>query len=244
MDALVALFQREVAAFFNTLVAYLVVGVFLVGVGLFFWIFPGNILDTGAATLDALFAFGPWFMLFLIPAITMRSFAEEFRTGTWEWLVTRPVRSWQILLGKYAAAVFLVKISVLPTLIFFATTYYLAQPTGGVDTGAIIGAYIGLICIGAVFAAVGLFASTLTDNQIVAFVLGVFLCFILYAAFDLLAELPVFGTYNEAVMLLGLQEHYRSISRGVVDTRDALYFLSVIFLFLSYSQLALTLRRT
>ena len=244
MEALLALFQREVASFFNSLVAYLVVTVFLVGVGLFFWIFPGNILDTGAASLDALFVFGPWFMLLLIPAITMRAFSEEFRTGTWEWLVTRPVRSWQILLGKFAAAVFLVKVSVLPTLLFFASVYYLAQPTGGVDTGAIIGAYIGLVGIGAVFAAIGLFASTLTENQIVAFVLGVFLCFFLYAGFDLLAELPVFGAYNELVLLIGLQEHYRSISRGVVDTRDVVYFLSVIGLFLAYSQLVLTLRRT
>jgi len=244
LDALLAIFQREVAAFFNTLVAYLVIGVFLVGVGLFFWIFPNNLLDTGAATMEPLFVIGPWFMLFLIPAITMRSFADEFRSGTWEWLVTRPVHSWQILIGKYFAAAFLVKLSVLPTLLFFFSVYYLAQPVGGVDTGAIIGAYIGMIFVGTVFAAVGLFASTLTDNQIIAFVLGVFLCFFLYAAFDLLAELAIFGSINDSILLLGLQEHYRSISRGVVDTRDIIYFFSVIVLFLSFSQLSLALRRT
>lgn len=226
------IFQKEVSAFFNSIIAYLVICVFLIGVGLFFWVFPDNILETRAAELSSLFGIAPWFFLFLIPAITMRSFAEEFKLGTFEILSTKPVTEWQILLGKYFAAVFLVIFSLLPTLFYYATVYYLAKPTGNLDNGAIIGAYLGLLAIGIVFCAIGIFSSCLTDSQIVAFIIGVFLSFFIYTAFDFLAELKVFEEYNHFILQLGMLEHYRSISRGVVDSRDLTYFASVIVFFL------------
>jgi len=224
--------RREVAAFFNSLIAYLVIGVFLTGVGLFFWVFDGSVLDSGYASLDVLFSFAPWFYLFLIPAITMRSFAEEFKSGTIELLATKPLTDWQIIIGKYLAAVLLVGFALLPTLVYYITIYGIGSPPGNIDTGATIGAYLGLYGIGAVFAAIGLFASSLTNNQVIAFIIGVFLCFFLYAAFDFLSDLDWFGSLNDVILKLGINEHYRSISRGVVDSRDVLYYLSLIFAFL------------
>jgi ABC-2 type transport system permease protein len=227
MQGTLVILTKEIASFFNSLIAYLVMSVFLVGLGLFFWVFPGNILETGAAEMNTLFSLAPWFYLFLIPAITMRSFAEEFKTGTIEFLATKPLTDWQIILGKYLAAVFLVAVALLPTLLYYITIYYLGNPVGNLDHGATWGAYLGLLGVGAVFAAIGLWASSLTENQIVAFIIGVFLSFMMYAAFDFLAELPVFGSYNEIIIKIGIQEHYRSISRGVVDSRDVIYYFSL-----------------
>lgn len=237
------IFHKEVSAFFNSLIAYIVVVVFLAGNGLFFWIFPDNILETGAAQADVLFAMAPWLFLFLVPAITMRAFAEEFKTGTYEFLATKPLDDRRLVAGKYLAAVALIFFSVLPTLAYIAAIYWLADPVGGIDLGAIGGAYLGLLAVGAVFAAIGIFCSSLTDNQIVAFILAAFLCFFVYAAFDLLAELPFFTDYNHFVLLLGLQEHYRSISRGVVDSRDVFYFVALVVFFLLLTQAMLERRR-
>lgn len=231
MNAVFTIFRREVAAFFDSLIAYIVYAVFLTGVGLFFWVFAGNVLSAKTAEMETLFAMGPWFFLFLIPAITMRTFAEEFKTGTIEFLSTKPVTDLQILLGKYLAAVFLVLVSLLPTLLSYWSLQDLSQ--GKVDSGATWGAYLGLFGIGCVFSAIGVFSSTLSSNQIVAFVLGVFLCFTLYTVFDFVAELNFWGTWRDTVLQLGVAEHYRSISRGVVDTRDVVYYLSVITLFLA-----------
>lgn len=237
------LLRKEVAAFFNSLIAYLVISVFLVGVGLFFWVFGANVLDNGYASLGVLFEMAPWFYLFLVPAITMRSLAEEFKQGTIEFLATKPLTDWQIVLGKYLAAVVLVLFALLPTLVYFVSVFYLASPTGNVDTGAIAGSYLGLFGIGCVFAAIGLFASALTDNQIVAFVLGAFLCFVFYAAFDFLAELPGLRAYSHVILKLGINEHYGSISRGVVDSRDVVYYLSLIGGFLLLSKTLLSTRK-
>jgi ABC-2 type transport system permease protein len=243
MKIVFLIFHKEVSAFFNSLIAYIVVVVFLAGNGLFFWIFPDNILETGAAQADVLFAMAPWLFLFLAPAVTMRAFAEEFKTGTFEFMATKPLDDRQLILGKYLAAVALIFLAVVPTLVYIAAIYLLADPVGAIDLGAIAGAYLGLIGVGAVFAAIGIFASSLTDNQIVAFLTAAFVCFFVYAAFDLLAELPFFINYNHFILLLGLQEHYRSISRGVVDTRDVLYFLSLIVFFLLLTQALLDRRR-
>lgn len=217
--------------------------VFLVGTGLFFWIFSGNILESGLAQMDTLFEFAPWFFLFLVPALTMRSFSEEFKTGTIEFIATKPVTDWQILLGKYLASVALVIFALLPTLVYVLTIYWYAAPAGNIDTGGIVGAYLGLIGIGAVFAAMGVFASTITENQIVAFVLGTFICFFFFTAFDFLAELPALESFNSLIIQLGIFEHYRSVSRGVVDSRDLLYYLTLIVLFLLYSKAVLTSKK-
>ena len=193
MRNILTILGREVAAFFDSLIAYIVIVVFLTGVGLFFWVFAGNVLETQEASLEVLFTMGPWFYLFLIPAITMRSFAEEFKTGTIEMLSTKPVTDWQILLGKYLGAVVLVLLALLPTLIYYLTISDLGMEQGNLDVGATWGAYIGLLGIGAVYCAVGIFASTLTNNQIVAFVAGVFGCFVMFMLFDFLVRTRPLG---------------------------------------------------
>ena len=239
MHSVFTIFRKEVAAFFNSLLGYIVIGVFLIGVGLFFWIFPFNILETGFATMDDLFEFGPYLFLFLVPAITMRAFSEEIKTGTIEFLITKPITEWQLIWGKYLAAVFLVFFSLLPTLIFYLSVYWLGEPVGNLDTGATWGAYIGLFFLGCIFAAIGIFTSSLSDNQIIAFILGVFLCFFFFLAFDFLAGIKVLDTINAFFLKLGIMEHYRSISRGVIDTRDALYFLSAVGIFLIGTRIVL-----
>jgi ABC-2 type transport system permease protein len=237
------IFRKETGVFFNSLIAYVVMSVFLTGNGLFFWIFGDNVLETGAAELSTLFALSPWFFLFLIPAITMRSFAEEIRTGTIDLLFSRPLTRWEILLGKYLSACALVVFSVFPTLIYFATIWYLGNPTGNLDVAASSGAYIGLLFLGFSFASIGIFASTLTTNQILAFILAVFISFITYTGFDFIAELPWLASYNEWIIQFGMIEHFRSISRGVVDSRDLLYFFSLSAIFLLLSDLNLQLKK-
>jgi ABC-2 type transport system permease protein len=243
VQAVFALLRKETASFFNSLIAYVVLGVFLVGSGLFFWVLGGNILESGAAEMDALFNYAPWFFLLLIPAITMRSFAEERRTGTLELLFTRPLTARQLIWGKYLATMVLVCLALLPTLVYMVTVYYLGNPVGNLDVGATIGAYVGLLGIAGAFAAVGLLCSIVTDNQIVAFILAAFASFVLYQGFELAAELPALQGINENILWLGLQHHYQSISRGVVDTRDVLYFASVVVLLLGSAELILDRKR-
>jgi ABC-2 type transport system permease protein len=243
MNGMLVLLRKEVGAFFNSLMGYMVLVVFLVASGLFFWVFPDNLLETGAANLDSLFSIAPFLLLFLVPAITMRAFSEEFKTGTIEYLATKPLRDMQIILGKYLAAVVLVVLSLLPTLVYYASVYYLAEPVGNLDKGTTWGAYLGLLGVGAVFAAIGIWCSTLSDNQIVAFVVAVFFCFFFYTGFDLIADLQLFGALNVFVLQLGVLAHYQSISRGVLDVRDVLYFASVILLFVLLSRAQLAARK-
>jgi ABC-2 type transport system permease protein len=182
--------------------------------------------------------------MFLIPAITMRTLAEETQTGTIELLVTRPVSDWQVIGGKFWACLLLVLFALLPTVLYAVSVYLLGQPKGNMDIGGTLGSYIGLIFLAAAFVAIGIFASSLTNNQIVAFVLATFLCFICYLAFDFLSQLPVFyGRIDDVIQSLGIQYHYNSISRGVLDTRDVVYFLSLIVLFLAAAVLSLGRRK-
>lgn len=240
-----SLFRKEVAAFFSSLIGYIAIIVFLLTCGLFLWVFPDTaILDYGYAGLDNLFALAPWVFTFLIPAITMRSFSEEFRAGTMELLATRPISNWQIIGGKYLAALFLVLCALLPTFTYVITIYQLGAPPGNLDTGAIMGSYIGLFLLGAAFTAIGIFASSLTNNQIVAFLLSVFLCFFCYTAFDYLSKLDLFyAKADSLVEWLGINAHYTAISRGVIDTRDLVYFGSFIALFLLLTRLVLERQR-
>ncbi len=240
-----ALFKKEINGFLYSLIGYVVITVFLLVNGLFLWVFPVefNILDFGYASLESLFITAPFVFLFLIPAITMRSFAEERRSGTIELILTRPLTEMQILLAKYYAGVILVIISLLPTLVYFATVYLLGQPAGNMDTGSTWGSYLGLLMLGACFVAIGLFASSVSDNQIVAFILGVFLCGITYIGFELIASLALFGPFDLFIQSLGLNAHYTSISRGVIDTRDVIYFVSVITVFLILCRISLESRK-
>jgi ABC-2 type transport system permease protein len=237
-----AIFLKEINAFFSSLIGYISVGVFLLTIGLFLWVFPeSNILDYGFATLEQLFAMGPNIFLLLIPAITMRSFAEETQSGTIELLATRPVSDIAIILGKYWACIVLLMMSLVPTLIYYISIYRLGEPVGNIDTGAVIGSYIGLLLIGAAFTAIGLFASATTNNQIVSFVFGLFLCFVMYLGFD---NISAFSFSNDSlIQSFGMNAHYDSLSRGLIDGRDVLYFLSVIAAFLGLTKFQLE-RRT
>lgn len=240
-----SIFRKEINAFFSSLVGYIVVGIFLVAMGLWMWVFPASsILEGGYATLDTLFAMAPMIFLFLIPAVTMRSFAEEKQSGTIELLVTRPLSDWQIVGGKFLACLVLVGFALLPTLLYYITVYQLGETKGNLDSGGIFGSYIGLMFLAGAFVSIGVFASSLTNNQIVAFVLATFLCFFVDLAFDALSRLPVFfGKTDDIVQAIGIQYHYESMSRGVLDTRDIIYFLSVIAVFLAATVLSLGKRR-
>ena len=231
--------KKEFNSFFASPIAYLVIGVFLLINGLFLWVFKDdfNILNAGFADLNNFFFLAPWVFLFLIPAITMKSFADEFNSGTIEILKTRPITNWQIVLGKFAASLLLVIVALLPTLTYVYTVYQLGNPIGNIDFGSTLGSYIGLLLLAATYTSIGLFTSTLSKNQIVAFILGVFITFLLFFGFDALANL--FGENSYTIQQLGINEHFKSISRGVIDTRDIIYFLSVtgFFLFITKTRL-------
>jgi ABC-2 type transport system permease protein len=229
---LIAILKKEFNSFFASPIAYLVIGIFLLTNGLFLFIFNDdfNILNAGFADVTPFFYLTPWIFLFLIPAITMKSFADEFNTGTIELLKTKPVSNWQIVLGKYTASLFLVIIAIIPTFIYVYTVYKLGNPIGNIDFGSTIGSYIGLLFLASTYTSIGLFTSTLSKNQIIAFILGVFITFFLFFGFDAIAT--SFGNSSLTIKNLGINEHFKSISRGVIDTRDLIYFLSVTIFFL------------
>jgi len=224
---------KEVRSFLSSLIAYVVIAVFLLAIGLFMWIYPStNALDYGTAGLDTLFMMAPWVFIFLISAITMRSFAEEKKSGTIELLSTHPVTDWQIVLGKYLAGLTLVLFALVPTLLYYYTIYQLGSPVGNIDTGATWGSYLGLIFLGSCYVSIGLLASVITENQIVSFILSTFFCFICFSVLGQTSELFANFGLEYAIEWLGIEHHYQSISRGVVDTRDVLYFLSFTAAFL------------
>jgi len=230
---MLSVFSKEINSFFSSLVAYITIGVFLLVMGLLLWVFPeSSILEYGYAGLDSLFSTAPFAFMFLIPAITMRSLAEEKKEGTFELLATRPLTDWQIVLGKYFASLLVVLFALLPTIIYYITVYQLGVEKGNVDTGAVIGSYIGLFLLGAAFVAIGIFASSLTKNQIIAFTLSVFLSFIAFSGFDSVSHLLSLQNVESYITAIGINEHYESISRGVLDTRDLIYFVSFVAVFL------------
>ncbi|HOX77311.1 MAG TPA: gliding motility-associated ABC transporter permease subunit GldF [Bacteroidales bacterium] len=242
---MLTLLKKEISSFLGSLTGYIVITVFLLINGLFLWVFEGdfNILDFGFANLDGLFMIGPFVFLFLIPAITMRLFAEEKRTGTIEMILTKPLTELEIVMAKFLSGLVLVIFSLLPTLIYFFSVYQLGLPKGNLDVGGMWGSYIGLLFLGASFVAIGMFASTLTDNQIVSFILAVFLCGFLYVGFDLIHSFDLFGKADLFIKSLGINEHYKSMSRGVLDTRDMIYFLGVIALFILLSRFSVERRK-
>ena len=239
------LLKKEVNGFLNSILGYVVISVFLLINGLFLWVFPieSNILDFGYANIDGLFMIGPFVFLFLIPAITMRFFAEEKRSGTMELLMTKPLTDLQVILAKYFAGLILVVISILPTLVYFFSVYQLGFPKGNIDTGGMWGSYIGLLFLGASFVSIGLFASSLTDNQIIAFILAIVLCGFIYIGFEFIYNLDLFGNIDLLVKTLGISSHYASMSKGVIDTRDVIYFVSVIVLFLLLTKFSVESRK-
>ncbi|WP_276363277.1 gliding motility-associated ABC transporter permease subunit GldF [Daejeonella sp. H1SJ63] len=230
---MISIFNKEISGFFSSMVAYVIMGVFLLVTGLFLWVFPdSSILDYGYAGLDSFFNISPYLFMFLIPAITMRSLAEEQKDGTFELLATRPLRDWDIVLGKFFASLAIVILALLPTIIYYITVYQLGVTQGNVDTGAVIGSYLGLIFLGAAFTSIGLFTSSLSKNQIIAFTFAVFLSFFAFSGFDSMSSILSLQGIAGVLTGLGISEHYQSISRGVLDTRDLIYFLSFTALFL------------
>ena len=239
------LFKKEINGFLNSLIGYIVILVFLLVIGLFLWVLPVeyNILDFGYASIDGLFVLAPFVFLFLIPAITMRSFADEKRSGTLELLMTQPLTDLQVILAKYFAGVALVLFSLLPTLVYYFTVYRLGFPPGNIDSGGMWGSYTGLFFLGSAFVAIGIFSSSVSENQIVSFVIAVFLCAFSYMGFELFYTFILSGKIGLIVQSIGLNAHYSSMSRGVIDTRDMIYFISVIALFVLLTKLSLESRK-
>lgn len=228
-----AILLREIKSFFGSPIGYLVIAIFLLLNGLFLWVFEGeyNILNSGFADLSPFFTIAPWILIFLIPAVTMRSFSDEMKQGTLELLLTKPLNTWQIVNGKFFGAFLLIVIAIVPTLIYVYVISSLGIPVGNIDLGSTMGSYFGLLFLIAGYTAIGIFTSTLSENQIVAFILSVFLCFIFYFGFQGIAiYVPSFENF---ISKLGMDSHFKSMSKGVIDTRDILYFVSVTILFLS-----------
>lgn len=240
-----ALFKKEINGFLNSLIGYIVIIVFLVVIGLFLWVIPlqFNILDFGYANIDGLFILAPFVFLFLIPAITMRSFADERKSGTLELLMTQPLTDLQVILAKYFAGVVLVIFSLVPTLIYAISVSHLGLPPGNLDMGGMWGSYIGLLFLGSTFVAIGIFASSVSDNQIVSFIIAVFLSAFFYIGFELFYTFILSGKTGLAIQSLGINAHYSSISRGVIDTRDLIYFISISIFFILLTKISLESRK-
>jgi ABC-2 type transport system permease protein len=240
-----SLFVKEIRSFLSSLIGYIVIVVFLLAVSLFMWIIKGdtNVLDNGYAVMKTLFIIAPWVFLFLIPAITMRSFAEEKRTGTIELLLTRPLTDLQIILAKYSAGLVLVTIALIPTLLYYYSIYLLGIPQGNIDSGATWGSYMGLLLLGSSFVSIGIFSSSLTDNQIISFILSLALCFFCYTGFEQISSLSLFGRADTFIDALGINQHYNSLARGVIDTRDVVYFISFNALFVLLTKTVLQSRK-
>ena len=228
-----AILKKEIQSFFSSPIGYLVIGLFLTVTALFLWVFEGpfNIPESGFADLAPFFQLAPWIFIVLIPAVTMRSFSDEKKSGTLELLLTKPISSTALVYGKYFGAFILVVFAILPTLLYVLAIYQLGNPQGNLDSGVTIGSYLGLLLLGASFTAIGLFASTLSDNQIVVFIIAVFGCFLCYFGLEGIANYNLLGTLDSLIAAMGIQAHYDSISRGVIDTRDIVYFISFIGFF-------------
>ena len=239
-----SIFIKEINSFFSSIVGYVALLVFLIACGLFLWIIPQySILDYGYATMERFFDLAPWLLLLLVPAVTMRSFADEYRTGTIEWLSTKPVTDLEIIMGKYFATLVLIVFALLPTFIYVYTISNLSYPDVGLDTGAITGSYIGLFFLAATFASVGIFASSLTANQVVGFLVSLLACGLLYTGFEQLSKLPKLAEgIDYYLSMIGMEFHYNSISRGLIDSRDVIYFLSIIAFFISLTRFSLSSR--
>lgn len=225
---------KELNSFFSSPIAYLVIAVYLIINGLFLWVFKGdfNILHAGFADLNSYFFLAPWIFMFLIPAITMRSFSDEINTGTIELLKTKPLTNWDLIIGKFLGSLILVLIAILPTLVYIYSIYQLGNPVGNIKFGATFGSFAGLLFLASTYTSIGIFSSTISKNQIVSFIIAVFISFILYYGFEALADFNSFGNLDYTIQNFGMNAHFNSISKGVIDTRDLIYFVSITCFFL------------
>lgn len=243
--AMLSIYFKEIHSFFSSLIGYLAILMFIIIAGFFLWVTPdSNILEEGYANLDKFFLLAPWILMFLIPALTMRSFADEFKTGTIEILSTLPLSESNIVMGKFFASFTLVFISLIPTLLYVFTISTLSTTKGNIDTGGIIGSYIGLSFLNAAFTAIGLFCSSITNNQVIAFLFSIFLNFVLFSGFETLSKIPFLSNgLDYLVSQIGMQFHYSSISRGALDSRDIVYFISIVALFILATRISLEKRK-
>lgn len=240
---MIRIFLKELNSFFNSLTAYIVITVFLVMMGLIVWIFPEtNVLDYGYADMSSFFVFGPYVLMFLVPSITMKMFSEEKKSGTYELLITKPVTDWQIIMGKFFAGWILVIVSIIPTLFYYFSISELGNPIGNIDTPGVIGSYIGFILLGGVFTSIGLFASSITESQVVAFILAIFFCFVFYEGIGSISRINAWSQRALLLEQMGVKFHYDSISKGLIDSRDLTYFFGVILVFLSFNKVSLASR--
>ncbi len=234
------IFWKEISEYLSSLIAYVVIGVFLTALGLLMWVFPEtNVLDYGYADMGTLFTMSPFVLMFLIPAITMKMFAEELKTGSFEILAVKPVSIYDIVIGKYLASWSLSIIAILPTGVYFFSLFQLANPKGNIDVAGVTGAYIGLILLASVFTALGLLTSSLTKNQVISFVLAAFLSFLLFTGINSIANINVWSDLSIILANLSIERHYNSLSRGVLDSRDIIYLLSVNVILLFFTGLNL-----
>tara|TARA_B110001454_G_scaffold7373_1_gene7045 strand:- start:3203 stop:3931 length:729 start_codon:yes stop_codon:yes gene_type:complete len=242
---MIALFRKEINQFFSSLTGPLTIVIFLMVNGLLMWIFSGdfNVLDFGYANMDSFFMLAPILFLIFIPAICMRLFSEEYRSGTMEVLLTKPISIWNVVVSKYLAANVLVLFSILPTLIYFISIYFLGETIGNLDVGGIIGSYLGLFMLSSAFIAIGIFASAISSNQVVAFLIAIICNAIVYYGFGILSEVTFFQNWDLFISNLGIAYHYNVMSKGVIDSRDILYFMSICFLFLMLSKITIQLKR-
>jgi ABC-2 type transport system permease protein len=239
-----SIFRKELNQFLNSILAYFVFVVFLVASGLLFWVFPqGNVLAYGFAEMGSFFSLTPFVLIFLIPAITMRAIAEEKRTGTLEWLLTRPLSEWEIIGGKFLAAWVLSLLALLPTIIYFLSLYYLGSPQGNIDAAGVAGSYVGLALLAMVFTSIGIFGSCLSDNQLIAFVLSVFFCYFLYSGLSSIAGIDIWSRASFFLQYLALDLHFQAMGKGLIDVRDLVYFLSVTLILLASGRFMLSSRR-
>lgn len=225
--------KKELNQFFSNLTGYIAIVLFLLVNGVFLFVLKdSNIFDFGYATLDRFFELAPWVFIFLVPAITMRSLSDEFKSGTFEILQTRPLSRWQVVFGKYLSILLVLLFVIIPTFVYILTIQNLSAE-GGIDSGGIAGSYIGLFLLAAVFAAIGLCCSSFTNNAVVAFLVSAFSCLLLYFGFNAVSRMPAFqGNADYFIEMIGIDFHYSSVSRGLLDTRDLFYFASLVFFFL------------
>jgi ABC-2 type transport system permease protein len=236
---MISIFKKEISTFFNSLIAYIVIGVFLLITSLMLWMYPSsNVLDYGYAEMTSFFDFCPYIFLFLIPAITMRMFSEEFRTGTLELLFTKPITLWGIILGKYFASLCIILLALIPTIVYYFSIYALGNPLGNIDSAAVVGSYFGLVLLSAAYAAIGIFTSAISKNQVVAFILAAIVCYIFYDGIGQLSNL-FSGGFQFYLSYLGLDFHYASLGKGMLDSRNFVFLMSFSALFLVFTQMVL-----
>ena len=242
---MIALLKKELSSFLNSLIGYVVIVVFLLMMGLFLWVFPGepNILMNQYAGIDGLFSITPYLYIFLVPAITMKSFSEEKKSGTIEFLLTKPLSEFQIILAKYLAGFVLLLIALIPSFVYYYSVYKQGNPVGNIDIGSTNGSYIGLVMLGSAFVSVGIFASILSDSQIISFLIGVFLSFFFLSGIESIASIPLFNSIDWILLEFSLNSHYLSMSRGVIDSRDIIFFISFNAIFILLTQLKLESRK-